>query len=99
MVADIYPGSSSEPEYLTEYNGKFFFRADDGIHGRELWAMEAPLDNEPPVVSNVAADPNPAAVGIDITLTAVVDDSGTGESTDDDPTAEIGGGSIIIHKE
>ena len=42
LVADIMPGrDSSEIDYMTDGSGvdagRFFFTADDGVHGRELW--------------------------------------------------------------
>ena len=37
-VADIRPGASSEPRWLTAHNGRLFFVANDGVHGRELWS-------------------------------------------------------------
>ena len=45
LVKDIYPGSSSSnPQYLTLYNGKIYFSASDGsgtrAHGRELWVTD-----------------------------------------------------------
>jgi ELWxxDGT repeat protein len=43
MVMDIYPGDdweSSMPEGLTEYKGKTYFMADDGVHGYELWSTD-----------------------------------------------------------
>jgi len=47
MVADINPGVdeygyglSSNPAWLTDVNGTLFFFADDGEHGRELWAYK-----------------------------------------------------------
>ena len=41
LFADIRPGTSgSSPRYITRVNGKLVFTADDGIHGRELWAAE-----------------------------------------------------------
>jgi ELWxxDGT repeat protein len=45
LVADIYPGGESAFSYydspeLTYANGTLFFTAEDGIHGRELWALE-----------------------------------------------------------
>src|SRR5690554_5208489 len=32
--------SSLSSEGFTEYNGKLYFRADDDIHGRELWVTD-----------------------------------------------------------
>ncbi|MDP6523865.1 MAG: hypothetical protein QGH15_06560 [Kiritimatiellia bacterium] len=50
MIANINtnpPGSGgddfladSNPFYLTVHDGKLFFTADDGVHGRELWAYD-----------------------------------------------------------
>ena len=47
LVADIYPGNddrgyvnNSLPQDLTEYNGKLYFRANDGENGRELWVSD-----------------------------------------------------------
>ena len=41
MEADIYPGpESSNPGsfFMSEFNGKLFFGADDGLNGIELWS-------------------------------------------------------------
>ncbi len=44
LVKDIYQGtglrSSSWPRDLTDVNGTLFFRANDGIHGEELWKSQ-----------------------------------------------------------
>ena len=41
------------------------------------------IDQEGPVVSNVAADPNPVMVNANVTLTAEIDDTNTGGSNID----------------
>jgi ELWxxDGT repeat protein len=47
LVADLYPGknsygsiNSSYPSNLTEFNGKLYFTADDGVHGKELFVSD-----------------------------------------------------------
>ena len=52
LVKDIFPGSSdyygygpivpnsSGPGFLTEFNGRLFFSANDGINGTELWKSD-----------------------------------------------------------
>ena len=40
MVRDINPGGESGPEYLTALGKTLYFSADDGVHGRELWASD-----------------------------------------------------------
>ncbi|MBS1684211.1 MAG: T9SS type A sorting domain-containing protein [Bacteroidetes bacterium] len=53
MIKDIYPGiSDGSPEGLTanaqtglsgqfnEFNGNLYFRANDGVHGKELWETD-----------------------------------------------------------
>lgn len=37
---DINPDGDSDPVYLTEYNNRLIFQADDGIHGDELWVSD-----------------------------------------------------------
>src|SRR3954454_14002287 len=40
-VADINPGAGNAiPTDITDVNGAVFFRADDGIHGTELWRSD-----------------------------------------------------------
>ncbi|MDB5289856.1 MAG: Flagellar hook-length control protein FliK [Phycisphaerales bacterium] len=42
LVADINLADlGSKPTGLTDVNGTLFFAADDGVHGRELWATDA----------------------------------------------------------
>lgn len=44
QVSDICPGScSADPFYLYPQGNRVFFSADDGMHGRELWAYQPPL--------------------------------------------------------
>lgn len=41
MVKDIWPGSSgSNVNYLTRFNDKVVFGADDGENGMELWISD-----------------------------------------------------------
>ena len=56
LVADINPGFfnaygtddtypyGSDPRYLTEFNGKLYFNADDGENGTELWVSDGTSD-------------------------------------------------------
>lgn len=49
LVKDIYPGghqSLHSSSKFTEFNGKFYFKASDGIneHGRELWISDGTPD-------------------------------------------------------
>ena len=41
IVKDIAPGSQwSDPLFVVKYNGEIYFRADDQVHGRELWKSD-----------------------------------------------------------
>ena len=41
VVKEIKPGNlGGIPDHLTEFGGKLFFAADDGIMGRELWVSD-----------------------------------------------------------
>ena len=44
LVFDIYAGSSSSPNYLTEFGGKLYFSANDGVAGNELWVYDGNND-------------------------------------------------------
>jgi ELWxxDGT repeat protein len=44
ILADIAPGArSSSPEYYTNVGSSVFFRANDNVHGLELWALAPSL--------------------------------------------------------
>jgi len=40
LVADIAPGDSSDPDFLTVAGDRLYFRADDGEHGAEPWTTD-----------------------------------------------------------
>ncbi|HVV37874.1 MAG TPA: ELWxxDGT repeat protein [Acidimicrobiales bacterium] len=48
LVKDINPGSASSVyaggEWPVAFNGKLYFAADDGVHGRELWVSDGTSD-------------------------------------------------------
>ncbi len=44
LVKDINPLGNASIEGITEYNGKLYFSADDGVHGRELWTTDGTAD-------------------------------------------------------
>ena len=73
-ATDINPGSGpSLPGNGTVYDGRLFFSANDGMHGRELWALSPiPLANEstatPQSVQLHAPHPNPAQDGATVTF-------------------------------
>lgn len=55
LLADINPGPpSSNPFYLTPFAGALFFRADDGVHGSELWRAIDPALPETTITSGPA---------------------------------------------
>jgi ELWxxDGT repeat protein len=50
MVADLRPGSSgSAPNPGCGIGGVFFFIADDGVSGRELWRTDGTVAGTVPV--------------------------------------------------
>ncbi len=61
-VADLFPGpESSHPSSLTSFRGMLFFTADDGTHGRELWAIPATCGNAQPNPGEECDDGNLAS--------------------------------------
>ncbi len=45
MLRDINPGEyDSKPDWITDADGLVFFRAFEGTHSRELWALLDPSD-------------------------------------------------------
>lgn len=55
QVFDIHPSGNSEPVFFTEYDGKLYFAADDGIHGNELWYTDGSISG-----NQMLKDINPA---------------------------------------
>ena len=40
LLKDVYPGTSSSVQYLTNFNGMLYFAADNSVNGRvaaQLW--------------------------------------------------------------
>jgi len=57
LMRDLVAGSgSSRPDSLTVFNGRIYFTADDGVHGRELWVSDGNLGS-----ANLVADLNPGS--------------------------------------
>ena len=66
LVKDINPGlDSSAPADLTNVNGILFFRADDGIHGVELWKSDGTAEGTV-LVADISPGPD-ASVPADLT--------------------------------
>lgn len=61
LAADIHSGSgSSSINYLTEFDGQLYFRADDGISGHELWRFD-PTANDGTGAAELVADIQPGS--------------------------------------
>lgn len=74
---DLRPGlSSSTPTQLRVHDGKLYFTADDGLHGREMWVSDGTAAGTEMVVD---FEPGPGAPTIDL-----------GSSTDFGLTFRIG---------
>jgi ELWxxDGT repeat protein len=59
MVKDLNLGvAAANPSGLTSVDGTLFFKADDGIHGRELWKTDGTAAG-----TVLVADTNPGSAG------------------------------------
>ncbi len=70
MVANINPGSSnSTPKYLTVFNNKLYFNANDGTNGKELWVYDG--TNPPAMVAdiNLSGDADPKSISTQRSMT------------------------------
>ena len=61
MVGTVTGTASSNPELLARVGSEFFFTADDGIHGRELWVSDGTQTG-----TSMVKDINPGPAGSDI---------------------------------
>ncbi len=60
LVRDIWPGrSSSNPRWLTDFDGRLVFTADDGESGRELWTSDGTAEGTV-LFHDVYPGPSPA---------------------------------------
>lgn len=59
ITADLNPGSaSSNPQYVTVYNNKIYFVADDGTHGYEVWSYDGNTATLTGQITPNTIDPN-----------------------------------------
>jgi ELWxxDGT repeat protein len=58
----------SSPSWLTVFGGRLYFAADDGVHGRELWAYNADTD-----AAWMVRDINPGQYGSEVSELTVFD--------------------------
>jgi len=72
LVADINNplGYSSYAKYLTNVNGTLFFRANDGTHGPDLWALVP--DTRAADTTTLTISPDSSVYGQAVTFTATV---------------------------
>jgi len=71
------------------------FDDDLGTDSGSVYVFSLVTDEEPPLVTNVLANPNPIAVNTPLTLTATVDDSATGNSAVISATYTNNGGAPV----
>ncbi len=45
LLKDINSSSDSTPESFIDINGTYFFVADDGLHGKELWKSQGTVES------------------------------------------------------
>jgi ELWxxDGT repeat protein len=87
LVADLAPGPrTSDPRSYTRSGDSVFFRADDGVHGSELWRLPlppVPADTTLPVLVC------PAAVTVEAPSAAGAIASWPGARVSDDVSASI----------
>src|SRR3989304_1105863 len=62
LISDINPTGSSNPLLFTVYNNHLFFRADDSIHGIELWKYDGV--NQPVMIDVDLSGPSGPTDGI-----------------------------------
>lgn len=55
----IWPGGQTEPEFIADLGSTILFSADDGAHGRELWATDST-----PEGTSLVLDVNPHRSGV-----------------------------------
>lgn len=61
LVSDIRAGAEgANPKGLTAWNGRVYFRADDGIHGEELWSSDGTVKGTR-IVTDIVAVPSEQA--------------------------------------
>jgi ELWxxDGT repeat protein len=65
VIRDIKPGpASSDPDGFTRLGQRYFFRADDGVHGFELWETDGTSSGTSLAIDLRAGDPGGLPGGI-----------------------------------
>jgi ELWxxDGT repeat protein len=70
LAADVHPSGSSDPNDFAVFAGQVFFRAEDGVEGREIWRFDPAAPPGTPAQLVIDTWPGPAAgiVGASPTL-------------------------------